>query len=109
MSFHRVNQEKKYCSVKKKKILLYFVTANFHVYGAAAKMKICYCLPFKYSLITLRFFKKNAKILASLRILIKTGFEPSDYDCIIFLDSTNLKIVWKKITAFFKRHVSIIL
>ena len=28
---------------------------------------------------------------------------------IIFLDSTKLKIVWKKITAFFKRCVSIIL
>ena len=58
---------------EKKKNLLYFVTANFHVYGATAKMKVCYSLPFKYSLITLRFFKKNTKILASLRILIKTG------------------------------------
>ena len=28
---------------------------------------------------------------------------------IIFLDSTTLKIVWKKITTIFKRHVSIIL
>ena len=28
---------------------------------------------------------------------------------IIFLDSTKLKIVWKKITTFFKRRVSIIL
>ena len=28
---------------------------------------------------------------------------------IIFLDSTKLKIVWTKITTFFKRRVSIIL
>ena len=28
---------------------------------------------------------------------------------IIFLDSTKLKIVWTKITTFFKRSVSIIL
>ena len=27
----------------------------------------------------------------------------------IFLDSTKLKIVWKKITIFFKRRISIIL
>ena len=31
------------------------------------------------------------------------------YKSIIFLDSTKLKIVWKKITTFFKRRVSIIL
>ena len=34
---------------------------------------IFYCLVLKYSLIILRFFSKNAKILASLKILIKTG------------------------------------
>ena len=31
------------------------------------------------------------------------------YYNIIFLDSTKLKIVWKEITTFFKRHISIIL
>ena len=31
------------------------------------------------------------------------------YNFIIFLDSTKLKIVWKKTTTFFKRRVSIIL
>ena len=28
---------------------------------------------------------------------------------VIFLDSTKLKIVWIKITTFFKQHVSVIL
>ena len=50
-----------------------FATADFHEYGVTVKIKIFYCLPLKYSLITHRFFNKNAKILASLKILVKTG------------------------------------
>ena len=34
------------------------------------------------------------------------GFQ---YTVTVFLESTKLKIVWKKITTFFKRPVSIIL
>ena len=40
------------------------------------------------------------------------SFSPNNYEQsnkIFFLDSTKLKIVWTKITTFFKRRVSIIL
>ena len=45
---------------------------------------------------------KNSKNYKSLCICIRNLFS-------IFLDSTKLKIVWKKIIKFFKRRVSIIL
>ena len=43
-----------------------------------------------------------------------TNFFPNEYEkndkiFITFLDSTKLKIVWIKITTFFKRRLSIIL
>ena len=44
------------------------------------------------------------------RKCVKDLLEPSKVKFIIFLDSTELKIVWKKIaTFFFKRRLSIIL
>ena len=54
----------------------------------------------------------SAKDNKKLSKLLSKGSERSDccneYQ-ITFLDSTKLKIAWRKITTFFKRHVSIIL
>ena len=46
----------------------------------------------------------NPKLFADYISLFAT-----EHNIIIFLDSTKLKIVWIKITTFFKQHVSIIL
>ena len=45
----------------------------------------------------------------SKSLLKLTKKRKKKHNNIIFLDSTKLKIVWKKITTFFKRRVSIIL
>ena len=48
-------------------------------------------------------------ILAKLKIFRKKNITSFNNNNIVFLDSTKLKIVWKKITTFFKRRVLIIL
>ena len=69
----------------------------------------------KYIIITfllqqhLAFIKDLFSVFLSF-VLLPIGISVSSLgNRQIFLDSTKLKIVWKKITTFFKRRVSIIL
>ena len=49
----------------------------------------------------MQIMMQEIKLSITQKKLLKFNF-------VIFLDSTKLKIVWIKITAFFKRHISII-